>query len=80
MKLRRTHNCGDLRKEDCGKEASVAGWVDTSRDHGGLIFIDLRDRYGLTQVVFNPEDGSALHADAEKLRSEDVVAVKGEVG
>lgn len=77
MRLKRTHNCGQLRKSDCGSEIIVAGWVDTYRDHGGLIFIDLRDRYGLTQIVFNPEEDADLHAQAEKLRPEDVIAVKG---
>lgn len=79
MKFKRTHDCGQLRADNCGEEVVVAGWVDTSRDHGGLIFIDLRDRYGLTQIVFNPEDDANLHAEAEKLRPEDVVAVRGKV-
>lgn len=79
MRLKRTHNCGDLRKSDCGSEVIVAGWVDTSRDHGGLIFIDLRDRYGLTQIVFNPEEDADLHAQAKKLRPEDVIAAGGRV-
>ncbi len=79
MKCKRTHNCGKLRADNCGEEVALAGWVDTSRDHGGLIFIDLRDRYGLTQIVFNPEDDADLHAEAEKLRPEDVVAVRGKV-
>lgn len=52
--LQRTHTCGQLRKADAGNEATLCGWVDTRRDHGGVIFIDLRDRYGKTQVVFNP--------------------------
>ena len=52
---RRTHYCGDLRGSDIGKDVILMGWVDTMRDHGGVIFIDLRDRYGKTQVVFNPE-------------------------
>ncbi len=79
MRLKRTHNCGELRKADCGGEPVIAGWVDTYRDHGGVIFIDLRDRYGLTQVVFNPEDNAQLHDEADRLRSEDVVTVKGTV-
>ena len=63
MRLKRTHNCGELRKTDCGGEPVIAGWVDTNRDHGGVIFIDLRDRYAMTQLVFNPEDNAELHAE-----------------
>ena len=55
------------------------GWVHSSRDHGGIIFIDLRDKYGLTQIVFDPKHDKKLHAEAEKLRREDVIAVKGKV-
>ena len=77
--LQRTHTCGQLRKEDAGSEATLSGWVDTRRDHGGVIFIDLRDRYGKTQVVFNPEHNSETHQQASALRSEYVIAVKGKV-
>ena len=77
--LQRTHTCGQLRKEDAGSEATLSGWVDTRRDHGGVIFIDLRDRYGKTQVVFNPEHNSETHQQASTLRSEYVIAVKGKV-
>jgi aspartyl-tRNA synthetase len=77
--LKRTHTCGALRKSETGKEAILTGWVATRRDHGGLVFIDLRDRYGLTQVVFNPEYGKELHEKARELRAEFVIAVKGEV-
>jgi len=75
----RTHTCGELNKKHLKKDVVLAGWVATRRDHGNLIFIDLRDREGLTQVVFNPEDSSDLHKQAEKLRDEYVVQVKGKV-
>jgi aspartyl-tRNA synthetase len=77
--LQRTHTCGQLRKEDAGSEATLSGWVDTRRDHGGVIFIDLRDRYGKTQVLFNPEHNSEAHQQASTLRSEYVIALKGKV-
>ncbi|ODS31108.1 MAG: aspartyl-tRNA synthase [Candidatus Scalindua rubra] len=77
--LQRTHTCGQLRKADAGSEVTLSGWVDTRRDHGGVIFIDLRDRYGKTQVVFNPEYNSEAHQQASSLRSEYVIAVKGKV-
>lgn len=73
----RTHHCGELRKTDVGKEVTLCGWLDTRRDHGGLIFIDVRDRWGVTQVVFNPAVSKDLHHKAEELRSEYVVQVKG---
>lgn len=73
--MHRTHTCGELRIEDVDKKATLSGWVSKPRDHGGVIFIDLRDRYGITQVVFNPEIENFL--DAEKLRREDVVKVEG---
>ena len=77
--LKRTHTCGALRKSDVGREAALTGWVASRRDHGGLVFIDLRDRYGITQVVFNPAYGKELHEKAGELRAEFVVAVRGEV-
>ncbi len=75
----RTHSCNSLRKADIGKSVALAGWVNVARDHGGVIFIDLRDREGLTQVVFRPEENAALAKQAHSLRSEDVVQVMGKV-
>lgn len=74
---RRTHNCGALRKEQISQAVTLSGWVNRRRDHGGLIFIDLRDRYGLTQLVFDPVKNPEAHAAAEKLRSEWVISVNG---
>jgi len=77
--LKRTHNCGKLRKSDIGQSAALMGWIQSRRDHGGLIFIDLRDREGVTQVVFNPTLSPNTHKPAKELRSEDVIAVRGRV-
>jgi aspartyl-tRNA synthetase len=75
----RTHDCNSLRKGDIGQQVALAGWVHVSRDHGGVIFIDLRDREGLTQVVFRPEENAELAKQAHTLRSEDVIQVSGRV-
>ena len=75
----RTHHCNQLRKIDVGRVATLAGWVHVRRDHGGVIFIDLRDREGLTQVVFRPEENAEVTAQAHSLRSEDVIEVSGKV-
>src|SRR5438034_9663161 len=75
----RTHNCNSLRKIDIDKQVTLAGWVHVSRDHGGVIFIDLRDREGLTQVVFRPEENAEVAKQAHHLRSEDVIQVSGRV-
>ncbi|HTU41254.1 MAG TPA: aspartate--tRNA ligase [Candidatus Aquilonibacter sp.] len=77
--LRRTHMCGALRASDAGKKATLMGWVNRRRDHGNLLFIDLRDRTGLTQVVFNTERDRAIHEKAETLRNEYVIAAVGTV-
>jgi aspartyl-tRNA synthetase len=75
----RTHDCNSLRKTDIGKEVTLAGWVNVTRDHGGVIFIDLRDREGLTQVVFRPEENAELAKQAHSLHGEDVIQVSGTV-
>src|SRR5881397_1000136 len=75
----RTHHCNSLRKTDIGRQAVLAGWVNVTRDHGGVIFIDLRDREGLTQVVFRPEENARLAKQAHTLRGEDVMQVSGRV-
>ncbi len=75
----RTHHCSDLTEKNVGEKVLLMGWILRRRDHGGLIFVDLRDRWGLTQVVFNPEHNPISHSKAENLRSEYVIAVKGEV-
>jgi len=75
----RTHNCGELREEQIGQEVVLNGWVDTRRDLGGLIFIEMRDRYGVTQVVFEPTFSEEAHTSAKELRSEFVVSIEGTV-
>ena len=75
----RTHTCGELRATDVGREVSLCGWVDTYRDHGRGLFIDLRDRFGVTQIAFGPTSGDALIAEGKQLRSEDVVRMTGQV-
>ena len=77
--LKRTHTCGDLTLEHVGQTVILNGWVDAWRDFGGLAFIDVRDRFGLTQVVFEPEAGAELQAAARELRSEYVIGIKGVV-
>jgi aspartyl-tRNA synthetase len=75
----RTHTCSQLQKTDIDQTAKLSGWVHSRRDHGGIIFVDLRDRFGLTQIVFDPEFCKDVFADAEKLRREDVITVSGTV-
>jgi len=77
--LLRSHTCGELRAEHIGEEVTLGGWVDTHRDHKGVLFIDLRDRYGKTQVVFAPESGQETVSVGRALRSEDVISVTGKV-
>ena len=77
--LKRTHRCGELRASDIGKEVVLFGWVQSRRDFGGLVFVDLRDRDGLTQVVFDPEAGPEAHAMADGMRSEWVIGIRGAV-
>ncbi|NUN71199.1 MAG: Asp-tRNA(Asn)/Glu-tRNA(Gln) amidotransferase GatCAB subunit C, partial [Bacteroidetes bacterium] len=76
---KRTHTCGELRSAHIGQTVTLTGWVDTRRDLGGVIFIDLRDRYGKTQVVFNPKHHEAIHTLAKELRTEFVISVSGTV-
>ena len=77
--MKRTHTCGELRDKDVKKTVLLNGWCHSRRDHGGLIFIDLRDRYGLTQIVFDPKIDKKAHKEAEHLNREDVVSVEGVV-
>nr|HET6902971.1 aspartate--tRNA ligase [Ktedonobacteraceae bacterium] len=75
----RTHTCGDLNKDAIGERVTLAGWVNRRRDHGGLVFLDMRDRYGVTQVICDPERSPEAHRVASELRSEYVVQVTGTV-
>ena len=77
MHAYRSHTCGALRPPDAGHVARLSGWIHRKRDHGGLLFIDLRDHYGLTQLVLSP-DNPAFQV-AERLRAESVIRVEGEV-
>ena len=76
---KRTKYCGDVDKDDVGNEVILMGWVQSNRDHGGVIFIDLRDREGICQVVFNPEHNTETHKIAESVKDEWVIAVRGTV-
>ena len=76
---KRTHTCGDLRGSDIGKDVILMGWVHHRRDHGGLVFVDLRDRYGVSQIVFDPQLADKVHKQSHLIRNEWVLAVKGKV-
>ena len=76
--MKRTHTCNILRQSDVGKTVTLIGWIDTVRDHGGIQFVDLRDRTGMTQIVFDPQH-AAIKADLHHLRPESVIEVTGEV-
>jgi aspartyl-tRNA synthetase len=77
--LERTHTCGELRRQNAGESVTLMGWVNRRRDHGNLIFLDLRDRYGITQIVLDAEKSGEAHKKAEEARPEFVVAVVGAV-
>ncbi len=77
--MRRTHHCRELSRPDVGREVVLMGWIQRRRDHGGVIFVDLRDREGITQVVFNPEINAVVHDKAQVLRNEFVIGVRGTV-
>src|SRR5258706_3587848 len=74
-----THTCGELTIKDTGKEGTLCGWVQRSRDLGGMTFVDLRDRYGITQLVFNMESNAAICETARKLSRENVIQARGKV-
>ena len=73
----RTHHCNELRKSDAGKTVTLVGWVNTKRDHHGVIFIDIRDREGVTQCVFRPDESGEAAELSHTLRAEDVIQVTG---
>jgi aspartyl-tRNA synthetase len=77
--MRKTHTCCELGADDVGTQVVLMGWVQRRRDHGGVIFVDLRDREGITQVVFNPEVSPKVHEKAHVIRSEYVIGVRGNV-
>jgi len=77
--MKRTHHCCELRNTDIGREVVLMGWAAHRRDHGGVIFVDLRDREGITQIVFNPEISTEVHGKAQEIRSEYVLGVRGKV-
>src|SRR5262249_39844049 len=79
VSVSKTTTCGELTAADAGRTVTLMGWVNRRRDHGDLIFVDLRDRWGITQVVFDPEDSAAAWESARAVRNEYVLAVTGDV-
>ncbi|HEV8074017.1 MAG TPA: OB-fold nucleic acid binding domain-containing protein, partial [Opitutaceae bacterium] len=77
--MKRTHHCAQLNKADLGASVALAGWVDSIRDHGGILFIDLRDRKGVTQVKFDPHVNKELAAQAAQVKPESVISAAGKV-
>ncbi len=77
QKFKRTHHCGELSDRQVGDTVTLCGWIHTRRDHGGLIFIDLWDKNGLTQVVLNPQIDQLAHQEAQALRNNFVIAITG---
>ena len=77
--MQRTHTCGELNKKNLDEMVTLCGWVHTRRDHGGLIFDDLWDKYGLTQVVLNPQIDHPAHQEAHSLRGNFVISLQGKV-
>ena len=76
--MKRTHNCLELREEDAGQSVQLSGWVDSVRDHGGILFVDLRDREGITQIVFDPQNTS-LKDHFSQIKPESVISIIGVV-
>ena len=74
---KKSHSCGELQKKDVGEHVTLMGWVQSRRDHGGLIFLDLRDRTGITQIVFDPKESYEVHQRAHNIKNEYVIAIKG---
>ena len=79
QKMKRSHYCGELRLADAGQAAKLTGWVMRRRDHGGVIFVDLRDKSGITQVVFDPMISQVAHELANQIRNEFVLCVSGKI-
>ncbi len=77
--MTRTHTCGELTRTHIGHIVTLMGWVHGRRDHGGVLFIDVRDRYGVTQLVFDVEKEASIHSQANELRNEYVIAATGQV-
>ncbi len=77
--MQRTHTCGELTEKNINQVVALCGWIHTRRDHGGLIFIDLWDKYGLTQVVLNPQIDQLAHQEAQSLRGNFVISIVGKV-